>query len=39
MAHDNLEIGINRNIVIALVLSGGYTVMVVAFHHSLINRN
>jgi len=37
--NDNLEIGINRNIVMALVFNRGYTVMVVALPHSLINRN
>jgi len=37
--NDNLEIGINRNIVMALVFNCGYAVMVVALPHSLINRN
>ena len=39
MPHDDLEIGINRNIVMALVFSFCYPVMAVAFHHSIINKN
>ena len=38
MPHDNLEIGINRNINISLVFNRGYTVMAVAFYHSIINK-